>query len=105
MHLTIGRPLNNAQRIKHHAFEIRRLLDELADTAGEDGEIRKGVEDFWLEVVVNLTSLLSRSKAVSHEKIADLFRGRESSADPGRTKEVEYTLPEEPEPDAHPSPA
>jgi hypothetical protein len=82
-----------------------KLLDLDDPDTWDALELSKCVEDFWMEVVVNLTSLLSRSKAVPHEKIAELFRERDSTTEPAKTREMEYTLPEEPEPDAHPSPA
>lgn len=96
MHLRIGSPQPKAEQIKHHAFEIRRLLDELAETAGEDGEIKQGVQDFWMEVVVNLTSLLSRSKAVPHDKMKNLFSESVSGAESTRVKDLRYDVGKDP---------
>lgn len=70
-----GKVPGKAERIKIHAFHIRRLLDELAEDADGVDDIRDGVENFWIEVTANIAALLGRSKAMPPDLIGKLFTG------------------------------
>ena len=48
-------------RVKHHAFSIKRITDQLAELAVGDDTIAKGVARFFGEAAFNLISMLQQS--------------------------------------------
>lgn len=46
-------PMTIADQVKHHFFQIKRLLEQLSDLAGDDPEIVSGVRGFYDEYFVN----------------------------------------------------
>ncbi len=50
-----------ADRVKQHAFAIKRELDELAKMAGEDSTLQKGVASFFGEAFFNIVRMISES--------------------------------------------
>ncbi len=64
LQLSIGFSESNMKlvdKVKYHAFEIKRTLDQLADLAGKDEQILRGVEQFCAESVSNIIRLISTS--------------------------------------------
>ena len=50
-----------ADRVKQHAFAIKRELDDLARLAGDDSTLRKGVASFFGEAFFNIVRMISES--------------------------------------------
>lgn len=48
-------------RVKHHAFAIRRELDVIAKLAGNDSTLRQGVASFFGEAFFNIVKMISES--------------------------------------------
>ena len=48
-------------RVKQHAFSIKRELDGLAKMAGNDSTLRKGIATFFGEAFFNLVRMVSES--------------------------------------------
>ncbi len=48
-------------RVKHHAFAIKRITDQLAELATGDNTIAKGVAAFFGEAAFNLVRMLQQS--------------------------------------------
>lgn len=48
-------------RVKQHAFGIKRELDEMAKLAGDDSTLRKGVASFFGEAFFNIVRMISQS--------------------------------------------
>lgn len=42
-----------AERVKGHVFMIKKLLDELADLAGDDSDLQQKISEFYGEVLFN----------------------------------------------------
>ncbi len=62
MLLSIGEPRQNAvESIKHHAFQIKHHLDELAALAKKDEQISGGVENFFGETLFNMLQIIEDS--------------------------------------------
>lgn len=51
----------SADRVKQHAFAIKRELDDLACIAGDDSTLRKGVASFFGEAFFNIVRMISES--------------------------------------------
>jgi len=51
----------SADRVKQHAFAIKRELDDLARIAGDDSTLRKGVASFFGEAFFNIVRMISES--------------------------------------------
>jgi len=51
----------SADRVKQHAFAIKRELDDLARIAGDDSTLRKGVASFFVEAFFNIVRMISES--------------------------------------------
>jgi transcriptional regulator with XRE-family HTH domain len=48
-------------RVRQHAFAIKRELDELAKLAGDDSALRQGVASFFGEAFFNIVRMISES--------------------------------------------
>jgi hypothetical protein len=48
-------------RVRQHAFAIKRELDELAKLAGDDSALRQGVASFVGEAFFNIVRMISES--------------------------------------------
>jgi transcriptional regulator with XRE-family HTH domain len=57
----ISKDAKARDRIKHHAFRIKRLTDDLAHLAGTDEKIAEGVGRFFVEAALNLGLMLEDS--------------------------------------------
>ena len=55
------REASAVSKVKHHAFAIKRVTDQLADMAAGDNAITKGVAQFFGEAAFNLVSMLQQS--------------------------------------------
>lgn len=51
----------SADRVKQHAFAIKRELDDLACIAGDDSTLRKGVASFFGEAFFKIVRMISES--------------------------------------------
>ena len=51
----------SVDRVKQHAFAIKRELDQLARMAGEDSTLQKGVASFFGEAFFNIVRMISES--------------------------------------------
>jgi transcriptional regulator with XRE-family HTH domain len=81
MMFSIGEPKRHAvESIKHHAFQIKNHLDQLASLAHKDERISKGVENFFGETMANMLQIIedSAQKLPSLESEEDLFVYSES---------------------------
>ena len=59
---SIGEPKRHAvESIKHHAFQIKHHLDQLASLAHEDEQISSGVEKFFGETLFNMLQIIEDS--------------------------------------------
>ncbi|MDQ8195852.1 helix-turn-helix domain-containing protein [Coraliomargarita sp. SDUM461004] len=59
---SIGEPKRHAvESIKHHAFQIKHHLDQLASLAQKDEQISTGVEDFFSETLFNMLKIIEDS--------------------------------------------
>jgi transcriptional regulator with XRE-family HTH domain len=59
---SIGEPKRHAvESIKHHAFQIKHHLDQLAALAQKDEQISTGVEDFFSETLFNMIKIVEDS--------------------------------------------
>jgi transcriptional regulator with XRE-family HTH domain len=47
-----------ADEVKHHAFRIKHLLEKMADLAGGDEKIARGVSGFFGEAFLNVVSMI-----------------------------------------------
>ena len=56
-----GKDVTLADRVKHHAFCIKMLTDQLANLASGDKTIAKGVGEFLREAAFNLVRLVASS--------------------------------------------
>jgi transcriptional regulator with XRE-family HTH domain len=67
LHLRVGvvaKDRSVVDEVKHHAFCIKRLMENLAELAqGDDIEIMRGVANFHGEAFFNLVRILQRSAA------------------------------------------
>lgn len=55
------KPMTLVNWVKHHAFEIKKNLDHLAELAHKDPDIDRGVKGFFPEVFFNLLNIISTS--------------------------------------------
>ena len=51
----------SVDRVKQHAFAIKRELDDLARIAGSNSTLQKGVASFFGEAFFNIVRLISES--------------------------------------------
>ena len=58
----VPRGVSLVDRVKHHAFCIKRLTDSLAKLGTKDERIADGVGDFLKEAASNLVRLIQRSR-------------------------------------------
>jgi transcriptional regulator with XRE-family HTH domain len=59
---SIGEPKRHAvESIKHHAFQIKHHLDQLASLAHKDEQISSGVEKFFGETLFNMLQIIEDS--------------------------------------------
>lgn len=64
--------------IKHHAFKIKQLLDHLVKIAGDDKGINQGVDDFSLELLQNMMTMVTDSMLkLPHSSLRKLFATQE----------------------------
>jgi hypothetical protein len=68
------------ESIKHHAFQIKKHLDQLASLAHKDVGISKGVEKSFGETLFNMPQIIADSarKLPTLESEEDLFVYSES---------------------------
>lgn len=57
----IPQDITPVERVKCHAFAIKRHTDDMAQLARKDEGIAQGVTNFFVELVVNLVQMLSDS--------------------------------------------
>lgn len=57
----IPQDITPVERVKCHAFAIKRHTDDMAQLARKDERIAQGVTNFFLELLVNLVQMLSDS--------------------------------------------
>ena len=57
----VPRDIPSTDKVKMHAFAIKRHMDDLAQLAKSDAEIAKGVAGFFHELFVNFTLMLGDS--------------------------------------------
>ncbi|MGM0567991.1 MAG: helix-turn-helix domain-containing protein [Elusimicrobiota bacterium] len=50
--------LNLANKVKLHAMQMMKALDEMYKLAGKDEELKKGIEKFHSEAFLNITNML-----------------------------------------------
>jgi transcriptional regulator with XRE-family HTH domain len=57
----------SVDRVKQHAFAIKRELDQLARMAGDDSTLRQGIASFFGEAFFNIVRMISESaKSLPH---------------------------------------
>jgi len=54
-------PMSSVERVKFHAFKIKKYLDELAILAHRDDKIFDGIKSFYKEYLVNILALFKDS--------------------------------------------
>ena len=82
-------------RVKHHAFAIKRITDQLAEMAVSDEAIAKGVAGFFGEAAFNLIGILQESSkklplspAESPFRITIEVVGEESNVSPQHERPI-----------------
>jgi transcriptional regulator with XRE-family HTH domain len=61
MSISFHKEVTAAESVKYHAFQIKNLLDHLAELAHRDDEIFEGVKGFYAEYLVNILRLFEQS--------------------------------------------
>lgn len=74
-----------ADRVKQHAFAIKRDLDEMARLAGDDSTLQKGVASFFGEAFFNIVRMISDS-AKSLPELSDDSPHVRVSMEPSETQ-------------------
>jgi transcriptional regulator with XRE-family HTH domain len=72
-------------RVKQHAFAIRRELDDMAKLAGDDSTLRQGVASFFGEAFFNIVRMISES-AKSRPTLSDDSPRVRVSMEPNETE-------------------
>lgn len=58
------------ESVKHHFFQIKEHLDRLRDLAGDDGDMKRGVDRFYNEFLANVLRLYQAGKSeLSRKKV------------------------------------
>lgn len=80
-------------RVKQHAFAIRRELDDMAKLAGDDSTLRHGVASFFGEAFFNIVRMMAES-AKSLPTVSDDGPGVRVSLETDETEMDEDYVPE-----------
>jgi transcriptional regulator with XRE-family HTH domain len=63
------------ESVKHHFFQIKEHLDRLRDLAGDDGDMKRGVDRFYNEFLANVLRLYQAGKSeLSRKRIKQEHR-------------------------------
>jgi transcriptional regulator with XRE-family HTH domain len=60
LHLAFGKPLNHAESVKFHAFQIKDHLLALASLARDDEELESAIRGFFGEAYFNLIEIVTK---------------------------------------------
>ncbi len=69
---------NLANKIKFHALQMMKILDEMYNLADKDEELKKGIEHFYNEAFINLTDMLAKIYSKS-----SIYNNKKEETEPG----------------------